>query len=419
MKVFSRKPKLVQIVTSPLTAWSFLNGQLRYMREHGFDVTLITNPGPELDKIGQREGVRTIGLPMRREPSPLRDLISLTRLVTLLRKLRPDIVHFGTPKASFIGGLASKLAGVPIRLMTLHGMRADGLKQPTRTAVLTMERISCMTAHRVYCVSRSLRWRALELQLTSAEKLRVLGQGTANGIDATRFSRGEEISERAHALRKRHHIPAGSPVVGFVGRLVRDKGISELVSAFKQLKTKFTNLVLLLVGPFEDYDKISAELRTNIDNDPQIVHIDFLEDPVPAYALMNVLALPSYREGFPYVPMEAAAMQLPVVATRVTGCVDAIIDGCTGTLIAPQCADELADALGRYLADPQLCHRHGVAGRERIVNEFEPETIWRGLREEYVELLLGSQSPQLANSIRNTFAGPISTNLHFNESPVD
>ncbi|MFO0916751.1 MAG: glycosyltransferase family 4 protein [Planctomycetaceae bacterium] len=400
MIAFKPKAKLVYVMTAAISAWSFLRGQLRYMREQGYDVTLVSAPSPRLEETGAREGVKTIAVPMRREPSPFHDLATLGRLQSLFREIRPDIVHCGTPKACFLGGLAGYLAGVPVRLMTLHGMRADGLNQPARAIVLAMERASCRTAQQVYCVGDSLRQRALELRLASPEKLSVLAHGTANGIDSDYFSATAGVRASAEILRRTHQLTTGEPVIGFVGRLVRDKGISELLSAFQQLKGDFPQLKLLLVGDFEDYDGVGADLRREIASDPRIVHLGFQDDPRPAYALMSVLALPTYREGYPYVPMEAASMEVPVVATQGTGCVDAVIDGRTGSLVPPRDATALAGALRRYLAEPDLQRSQGAAGRARVVADFRPELIWQALDQEYTSRLQLSVPPQISEPMR-------------------
>jgi dTDP-4-amino-4,6-dideoxygalactose transaminase/glycosyltransferase involved in cell wall biosynthesis len=381
----------VHIVTSPMTAWAFLRGQLRFMKDRGFDVTLISAPGWELDEIAKQEDVQAIAMPMLREPAPFRDGVALTRLTALLRRIGPQIVHCGTPKACLLGGLAARLAGVPARVMTLHGMRADGLAGRKQSVLLLLERLSCRSAQRIYCVSESLRLRAVELRLASESKLCVLGRGTANGIDVERFSRTESLLQRSEVLRERFGVPNDAPVVGFVGRLVRDKGVGELVTAFGELKRDFPNVRLLLVGPLENYDGLEPELRSRITTDPQIIHTGFLEDTAAAYPLMTLLALPTYREGFPYVPMEAAAMELPVVATRVTGCVDAVVDGQTGTLVPARDAAALTTAIAAYLKDSTLCKQHGAAGRARVERDFRPEPIWQLLYEEYSKLLGGTQ----------------------------
>ncbi len=382
-----KRPKLVHLVTSPQTARAFLRGQLAFLREQDFDVTLVSAPGPDLDYVGQTEGVATIAVPMRREPSPVHDLVSLKQLTGVFRSLRPEIVHYGTPKASFLGGLAARLARIPFRVMTLHGMRADGLSGLPRRIVLTMERISCGAAQRVFCVGESLKARALELKLAAPQKLKVLANGTANGIDAEHFSRTPTVMAAAQALQVRLTIPSGCPAIGFVGRLVQDKGVAELIAAFQQIRSTFPGVKLLLVGPFEDYDGLSPELRDSIARDADILLLGFLDDPRPAYALMTALALPSYREGFPYVPMEAAAMGVPVVATNVTGCVDAVRPGVTGALVPPRDSHALALALGDYLRSPQQAEQHGAAARNRVLRDFTPQVVWEALLREYGELL--------------------------------
>ena len=160
--------------------------------------------------------------------------------------------------------------------------------------------------------------------------------------------------------------------------MVRFKGVADLIAAFKRLKGEFPGLILLLVGPFENYERLDPELYAEITHDPQIVPTGFLEDTPAVYPLMNVLSLPSYREGYGYVLMEAAAMQVPTVATRIVGCVDAVVDGVTGTLVPPGNVDALTGRCA-YLSNPELCRRHATAGRERVVRDFRPEPIWEAL----------------------------------------
>jgi glycosyltransferase involved in cell wall biosynthesis len=383
----SERIKLVHIVTSPTTAWSFLRGQLRFMREHGMDVTVIASPGRALDEVAASEGVNTIAVPMPRNPAPTRHSVALLRLIRVLRQLRPDIVHCATPQASFLGGMASSIAGVPVRVMTLHGIGTEAVAGRMRPVFHFLERLTCRSMQRIYCVGDSLRSQAIELELAPPEKLRVLAGGTCNGIEIERFSRTPDVERRTDALRERLRLPAGSTVIGFVGRMVRFKGVPDLIAAFKRLKADFPGLILLLVGPFENYERFDPELYAEITQDPQIVPTGFLEDTPAVYPLMNVLALPSYREGYGYVLMEAAAMEVPSVATRIVGCVDAVVDGVTGTLVPPGNVSALTEALRSYLTNLDLCRKHATAGRERVVRDFRPEPIWEALYQEYLELL--------------------------------
>jgi len=381
------RPRLVHVVTSPFSAWALMRGQLRFMREAGFDVTIVSAPGATLDKTAAREGVRAVAVPMQRKPTPCRDLVSLARLTKLLKRIRPDIVHVSTPKAGLLGGLATRVTGAPVRIHTLRGIRAGASVGPLARTLVAAERMTCRSAHRVYCVSESVRRQAIELGLAPPEKLVVLGSGSSNGVDSSQFNRNPELLRRSEELRKEVRLPGRAPVIGFVGRLVRDKGVVELFEAFRALRDRFPRLRLLTVGAFESYDAVPPKARSEMEGSDGVVFAGHLDDVAPAYALMDVLALPTYREGFPNVPLEAASMELPVVATRVTGCVDAVVDGVTGTLVPARDAPALAEALHRYLGDPKLRQSHGRAGRERVVREFQQERIWQALYDEYVRLL--------------------------------
>ena len=355
------------------------------MREHGMDVTVIASPGRPLEDVAESEGVNTIAVPM---PAilPPRHSVVLIRLTRILRRLRPDIVHCATPQASFLGGMASSIAGVPVRVMTLHGIGTEAVTGRMRPVFHFLERLTCRSMQRIYCVGGSLRSQALELQLVPADKLRVLAGGTCNGIEIERFSRTPDVQRRSDALHERLRLPAEAPVIGFVGRMVRFKGVPDLIAAFKRLKADFPGLILLLVGPFENYERLDPELYAEITQDPQIVPTGFLEDTPAVYSLMNVLSLPSYREGYGYVLMEAAAMQVPTVATRIVGCVDAVVDGVTGTLVPPgnvDCADRAAAVLSHESRTAsQTCN--GVSGRFATSGRSQ---FGNALYQEYMELL--------------------------------
>lgn len=387
------RPRLVYLVTSPTTAWTLLRGQLEAFERRGFETTLIAAPGELLERVARREGVRAIGVPMDRAPSPSGDRTALKSLTEILRDIRPHLINASTPKAGLLGVIAGARTGIPVRVYTLRGLRADGFSGPTALVLRIFERIACARAHRVLCVSESLRHRAAELRLARSDKLRVLGAGSSNGVDNVRFCRRPALLDEAEALRARIGLPRGVPVVGFVGRLVRDKGGEELLAAFEQLSQRVPQLHLLLVGAQEDYNGLSRCCRSVFANHPRVAATGWLDEPAAGYALADVIALPTYREGFPNVALEAAAMELPIVATRVTGCVDAVVDGVTGTLVPPRDSCGLARAIEGYLVSPEFRQRHGRAGRERVVREFRPERIWDALCKEYVELLAARGLP--------------------------
>jgi glycosyltransferase involved in cell wall biosynthesis len=224
--------------------------------------------------------------------------------------------------------------------------------------------------------------------LCPADKIRVLLQGSCNGVDAAvRFNPSLLGDEVRNATRRKYDIPCEAIVVGFVGRLVRSKGIVELADAWGTLRQEFPSLHLLLVGPAESGDPVPREIEERLRNDPRVHLVGEEWDIPPVYATMDMLVLPTYREGFPIVLLEAAAMKLAIVATNVPGCVDAVQDGVTGTLIPPYDSRQLVAAVRRYLRDPELSHRHGEAARARVLRDFSDRAMWKAVYEEYVALL--------------------------------
>jgi glycosyltransferase involved in cell wall biosynthesis len=382
------KIRLAHITTAACTP-VFLKGQLAYMGGRGFEVVVISAPGDgrfpvdEFRLLREREQVSTIGLPMVREISPLKDLVSLIRIYRVLRRLRPAIVNAGTPKAGLLGMIAACAAGVPVRIYFLHGLRLETARGVKRFVLCAAERCASALAHRVICVSESLRRLYVTLGFSTEAKTCVLGEGTANGVDADEFI----PTSQARALRARLRIPDGGPVVGFVGRLTRDKGVPELLDAFDQVVASFPDARLLMLGDFESGDPIPESYIKRLHNHPQVVMTGNVFDPRSYYPIMDVLALPSYREGYGNVVLEAAAAQVPTVAFRATGSVDAVCDGVTGTLVPLGDVDAFARALLRYLSDDFLRHEHGKAGRERVLTHFRPEIIWESLYAEYTRLL--------------------------------
>jgi len=352
----------------------FIDRLVEETTQRGFEVTVVASPDPRLTAFGHRLGVRTVPLDMPRRVTPLGDWAALQGLRELFDTLRPAIVHAHTPKGGLLGTLAAAAARVPVRLYHMRGLPFVTLKGTMRTLMETTERLSCASATRVLCQSHSLRATALEHHLVTAERSEVV-LGGSNGVDCDGRFLLSKHREAGAALRAAQGIPPGARVVGFVGRLVGDKGVPELVEAFEALAAARPDAWLLLAGPREARDALDAETVARLDRHPRIRQLGFVADPAPVYAASDVVALPSHREGFPNVPLEAASMERPVVSTDVPGCRDAVQDGATGALVPVGDAAGLAEALGRYLDDRELRERHGQAGRARVEASFRRDRI--------------------------------------------
>lgn len=364
----------------------FINTLVERSQARGFEVTVVTSPDPRLEAFGRKHGVRVVGLGMPRRVTPIGDWVALAALHRLFERLRPDIVHAHTPKGGLLGTLAAHAASVPVRLYHMRGLAFVTLQGPMRALLQTTERLSCRAATRVICQSHSLRGAALEERLVAAEKSEVVLQGS-NGVDCDgRFLPSRHAASRA-ALRREWKVPAGGVVLAFVGRLVRDKGVPELVEAFEALARTSGNVFLVLAGPWEERDSIDAQTRHRIEAHPRIILLGSVDEPAEVYAASDVVVLPSHREGFPNVPLEAAAMERPVISTRVPGCSDAVEDGKTGLLTEVGDAHAIEAAMRRYVDDQRLRSEHGLAGRRRVEQDFRREHIAEALVDLYVREL--------------------------------
>ncbi len=380
------KPVLIEMTTVSSTAWAFFRGRLRFFREAGFEVYLISSGVGLLEKVGEREGVEVISFPMIRRIEPLKDLLSVWKLFLVFRRLRPAIVNSHTPKAGLLGMIAAALARVPVRFYTIHGLQLEATG--TRKWILRLsELISSRLAHLTVCVSRSIAEIAVEKKISRPDRIKVLANGSINGMDTDRFDPEKFKGDARENIRKQYDISESAVVAGYIGRIVRDKGMKELAEAWLALRDEFPELHLLIIGPFEDEDPVPDEVKSLFHQDPRIHLTGFVEDVAPCYSAIDIVVLPTYREGFPYVPLEAQAMGIPVITTAVPGAVDSVIDGVTGIIVPAKDHVVLAAALRRLINDPGLSREMGKAGRERVIRDFQPDIIWKALYEEYIGLM--------------------------------
>ena len=373
--------KVFRITTVPLSLNSLFKGQLKMLNEH-LEMIGVSSPGGALEEVHQREGIRVIALSMERRISPIKDFISLIRMVLLFLKEKPDMIHSYTPKAGLVSMLAGWIAGVPVRMHTFTGLvfpTASGLKQKL---LIWTDRLTCACATHINPEGNGVKQDLIRYHITK-KPLKIIANGNVNGIDLEYFQRTPKVMQAAEAYRKE-----GVFTFCFVGRVVRDKGINELVSAFVRLQKKYTQIRLILVGPFEKkLDPVSAETEKQILEHPAIDFMDFQKDIRPFLVASDALAFPSYREGFPNVVIQAGAMGLPAIVTDINGCNEIIEQDKNGVIIEPQNEQALYIAMEDFLFHPEKVKNMAQNSRKMMAERFDQKIVWTALLDEYKTLL--------------------------------
>lgn len=373
--------KVFRISTVPLSLNSLLKGQLKMLNEH-YEIVGVSSPGSELEEVHQREGIRVIALPMERHISLVKDFISLIRMILLFLKEQPDMVHSLTPKAGLISMLAGWIIGVPVRMHTFTGLvfpTATGFKQKL---LIWMDRLTCACATHINPEGNGVKQDLMRYQITK-KTLKIIANGNINGINLDYFQKSPEIMQVAEAYRKE-----GVFTFCFVGRMVRDKGINELVSAFVRLQEKYASTRLILVGPFErNLDPVSPETEKQIFGNPAIEFMDFQKDIRPFLAVSDTLVFPSYREGFPNVVLQAGAMGLPAIVTNINGSNEIIEPGKNGVIIESQNEEQLYLAMENFVLEQDKVRMMAQNCRTIIAEKFDQRIVWAALLEEYKTLL--------------------------------
>ena len=384
--------KLIRITTVPLSLKVLLKGQLRFMASNGFDVKGVSSEGEELREVHENEGIAVEAITMSRKITPFQDLKSLWEMWNFLRKEKPQIVHTHTPKAGIIGMLAARLAGVPHRLHTVAGlplMEATGTK---RKILNFVEKLTYSSATRVYPNSKGLYDFILQNNFTQSNKLKIIANGSSNGIDTTFFSPDQVTELERVTLREKLNIQPDNFVFVFVGRIVSDKGINELIKAFSELQAAENNepagIKLLLVGGLEnDLDPLNPETLVEINQNKDIISVGFQQDVRSFFAIADALIFPSYREGFPNVVMQAGAMGLPSIVSDINGCNEIIIEGENGLIIPSKNVEKLKEKMLTLAKDKNLYTKLKGNSRRMIENRYEQSVVWNALLEEYEGLL--------------------------------
>lgn len=374
------KKKLLIVTTVPETLATILKGQPRYL-SNIFDVSLVTSPGKEVDKIRSAERVAIHPVPMFRGISPFKDLYSLVKMIFVLLRVRPDVIHSYTPKAGLIAMLAARVCFISVRIHTFTGLifpTQVGFKQ---RLLIAIDRFICCCSTKVVPEGEGVKRDLIEFKVTD-RPLKVIGYGNIAGVDTEHFS--IDIKER-YSFRQELSIPEDGFVFCFVGRLNKDKGISELAAAFSQLPHR---AYLLLVGALDSSAPIDINVLEELRRNDRAYLLGFQEDIRPFLCVSDVLVLPSYREGFPNVILQAGAMRLPVIATNINGCNEAIKPDCNGWLVPSRDVQALQEAMQAAMDTPgSLMREMGDHARQRVIERFEQRDHWQRMVDFYKEEL--------------------------------
>jgi glycosyltransferase involved in cell wall biosynthesis len=381
-------PKLIRITTVPMALQYLLPGQMKYMKEQGFDVIMVSADGKERAEVIRSEGCEHHIIPMTRKITPFADLRSLWRLYRFFKKEKPDIVHSHTPKAGLLGMLAARMAGVKIRIHTVAGLRFMTSGGFTRTILIKMEKFTAGCATNVWPNSQSLMDYIKKNRLAAPKKLQVIGFGSSNGINLQRYSTSVLQNEKLGEVKQQLQYKEDIIYLLCVGRIVKDKGIDELFTAFDHVYNDKKELRLVLLGSFEDeLDPVSENARRILKEHPGIIHINWSDKVEYFMHLAAMLVHPSYREGFPNVLLQAGAMNCPVICSRIEGNVDIVDDGQTGLIFEVKDAISLENKLRYALEHPGQLKAFSVQLKQKIEKRFDQRFVYESLKNKYLELL--------------------------------
>ncbi len=374
---------LIRITTVPISLEKLLSGQLQFMSDY-YKIVAIASEKENLENLGNKIGVDTFYLDLTRQITPIKDFLALIKLFFYFKKTKPFIVHTHTPKAGTIGMMAAKFAGVPNRLHTVAGLPLLEIEGKKRTLLDFVEKITYRCATHVYPNSKGLKDIIIQNKYCNSNKLKVIANGSSNGIDTHYFNPEIFTQQQTISLKNELGIMPNDFVFIFVGRLVKDKGINELVNAFQKLHNKYNAIKLLLVGDYEaDLDPLFPETLEAIATNNAILSTGFQYDVRPYFAVSDALVFPTYREGFPNVVMQAGAMGLPSIVTNINGCNEIIIESENGKIIPVKNEKAIFDAMNSFIENDSMLEIMRQNTRKMIVSRYEQNVVWKAILEEY------------------------------------
>jgi glycosyltransferase involved in cell wall biosynthesis len=383
----SSKIKIARVATVPFAFINTIDVIEELERSSDCDVTVICSQGKGLNELKQRKISKFVAIEIAREINILKDIISVYKLYKHFKKESYDIVHSHSPKAGLINAIAGFLARVPVRIHTFTGQRWATLRGPKRKLLMLCDKLINILNTKNLADSYSQIDFLVESGISSKVKTTCIHKGSFAGVNLNKFSYSSSLSTKAE-FKRVNNIPDDALVITFLGRVVQDKGVSELVKAFNELINSGKNIVLLIVGPFEPtLDPLPSKIEDEISNNPKIFTFGMRNDPESFLSITDIFCLPSYREGFPVVVLQAAAMKVPTVGTSVYGVKDAIVDRETGLLCNEKSVDSLYDSLLELVDNKEMRLKLGTQAYQRVVEDFSTSIFSQEMKRFYKNIL--------------------------------
>ena len=371
-----QKAIILQIFCVPISL-RFFEGQTLFWKKQGFDIHVACSDGVEVVPFCLKNKATFHAIPFVRNLYIFEIFSCVASIDKLLKKLSPQIIHANTPFASYITILVAKFHSIPVRIYEVHGLPLETASGLMKHLLWFLEKITCCFATKVIAVSPSLRALMISKKLVHSDKIEVMNFGSCNGVDSDfKFNPSKLVKNDISFFKDKYKLNSVQNIVGFVGRLTHEKGLYELYEAWQLTKTKFPNSKLLIIGSNDERKPLSKIWLDRLTADNSIICIEHVEDIENYYTLIDFLVLPSHREGFGNVVLEAAAMEKPAIVSYVTGLKDAIIENKTGIFFDCRDSSDLSNKISFYLENPEIVQKHGISARKRVQTDFKPIDIW-------------------------------------------
>ncbi|WP_428653859.1 glycosyltransferase [Runella sp.] len=396
--------RIIQTFTVPMSL-QFLEGQTQFWQQNGYEMHVLTADSEELTNFGRQNNVSVSPVSFcRNNRLSANDFKSYSQLRNCFRKIKPHIVHANTLKAAFLTLLAAKKENVPICIYEMHGLTLETAGPGRKQTLFMAEKICCHLATHVIAVSPSLRQVVINKKLVAPSKISVMNNGSCNGVDAMKkFNPPDIDADEVNILKNRYAILPDQTIVGFAGRLTKDKGIIELYQAWQEVKQQFSKVRLLIMGEVDQRVPLPKEWLVKIADDKTIIRTGEVKNMASHLALIDFMVLPSYREGLGNVVLEAAAMEKPAIVSQVTGLKDSILKNHTGIFCQPYSINDLTEKIIYYLNNTSTVRKHGIAARARVIEHFAPGDVWNDKLQLYQRLVATRESVLLQNELSKIF----------------